>query len=72
MERLKDKSWLENKSNYLVGVGVGFMISALYFVPENGQSASRNLWWGLTGAALMIIGGIFGSMSHKRGKDGSN
>ncbi len=64
----KDKPWFENKSNYLVGLGIGMSISALFFPPASGMSATRNLWWGIIGIAYMIIGGILGNIAKKKDK----
>jgi hypothetical protein len=65
MNRLKDKKWLAEKSNYSVGFGVGTMLSALYL--SAGSTNFTKYWvWGIGGAVITIIGGVLGSVERRK------
>jgi hypothetical protein len=70
----RDSRFYENKSQYIVGFGVGTSLASLVFGPIAGQSdnffKTRNFAGFVTGAAIMIIGGIYGSIARRKEKNG--
>jgi hypothetical protein len=62
----KSANELVEKSKYLVGVGLGLFLSALFLAPSNTASIpKRNIAWLIVGVVLILIGGLYGTMAKR-------
>ncbi len=62
---VKDSYWY-NKSHYLTGFGFGLIFTSLYLLPMNGSLPIKNVMALITGAIMMIVGGVFGTISRRK------